>query len=96
MMTNPNEIESLHSALGEAERYAKELEARLAEREWRPIDTAPKDVTVVLLYRYRRGSLSWSICYWDAEQCDWVKYDSPDSSFTDPTHWMPLPEPPST
>jgi len=42
-MTNPQEIESLHSALGEAERYAKELEARLAEREWRPIETAPRD-----------------------------------------------------
>lgn len=61
---------------------------------WQPIETAPKNVTVVLLYRYRRGSLSWSICYWDADKCGWVKYDNPDSWFEEPTHWMPLPSPP--
>lgn len=64
--------------------------------EWQPIETAPKDVTVVLLYRYRRGSLSWSICYWDAEKSGWVKYDNPDSTFDGATHWMPLPASPQT
>jgi DNA (cytosine-5)-methyltransferase 1 len=62
---------------------------------WRPIETAPKDGTKVLLllkdsdvphagyYKHRYG---WRIA-WDNH--DLSEYDGP-------THWMPLPPPPST
>jgi len=85
MMTNPNEIESLHSALGEAERYAKELEARLAEREWRPIETAPNTGHILVI-----GGPHEAVTIRPADGDFWRREK------VGPTHWMPLPEPPST
>jgi hypothetical protein len=63
--------------------------------EWQPIETAPKDGTAVLLW------LSG-----DAAFFDWMvvgSYDGDDAGWNDgitmfrlePTHWMPLPRPPS-
>ena len=64
-------------------------------QEWKPIDTAPKDGTEILLYwareARRNGVGSIVICAWDGE--DWVDEDG--YSFWDPTHWMPLPTPPN-
>jgi hypothetical protein len=67
--------------------------ARLAEstREsvgllWRPIETAPKDGTKVLVMSDGIEIVSWNECletWWDGE---WSH---------GPTHWMPLPEPPA-
>lgn len=98
-MTSATELDSLHSALGEAERYAKELEARLAEREWRPIETAPRDGTWIWAFYPRKDRRQdeqtparWHDCgpepmWWDAAE---------HRDDEQPTHWMPLPEPPST
>lgn len=76
--------------------HADRLRALLAEREWQPIETAPKDGTEVLLWidddeeSPRKGhweprlSLNrphkWSVAYGWCED--------------KPTHWMPLPAPP--
>lgn len=57
---------------------------------WQPIETAPKDVTVILVYDYMPGSLAYRICYWDEKY--WKDYSS--GLVIRPTHWMPLPEPP--
>ena len=69
--------------------------------EWQPIETAPKDGTTVLLYC--QGSFlpgpapfmqagAWG--FWHSgnpnHQRDCWIADEP----VDPTHWMPLPEPP--
>jgi hypothetical protein len=67
--------------------------------EWRPIETAPKDESHILgwfhddspmrahLGEYQSGV---SICYWTAHNGGgWVS-----NRFGEPTHWMPLPDPP--
>jgi hypothetical protein len=69
---------------------------------WRPIETAPKDGTEVLLYCPEQGVARgrWNDCryasnprpYWtnDAERLFGVSRTRSDQ----PTHWMPLPAPP--
>lgn len=62
----------------------------LPDNDWRPIESAPKDGTTVLL---------WAP-HWSAAQTGWTFgadawQDCPkDSHLRPPTHWMPLPEPP--
>lgn len=66
----------------------------VAEREWMPIETAPKDGRSVLLWI--PSSESWyyrnTICgRWVGEYQGW---SIPGISGLLPTHWMSLPEPP--
>jgi len=66
--------------------------------EWRPIETAPKDATKILLYYRDRilGQHLMGIGHWQLGPVDetypcrnWIwNYVCP------PSHWMPLPEPP--
>ena len=59
--------------------------------EWRPIITAPKDGSEVLLYG-QDGSVAIS-CWFKAHNFSaWIGYDNRKAA--KPTHWMPLPEPP--
>lgn len=60
--------------------------------EWQPIETAPKDGTVVLGYRYQLGSLSWIVIMFDRIKGVWFNYHTGQQEF--PTHWMPLPAAP--
>ena len=56
--------------------------------EWKPIETAPKDESRILLYE--KGSMC--VGHW------WNNYDGwalKVLCIDNPTHWMPLPEPPS-
>jgi hypothetical protein len=60
--------------------------------EWQPIETAPKDGTLILVWRAavldrvaHHGIDMWS----DKSQAWWSSLPS-----QQPTHWMPLPEPP--
>lgn len=63
-----------------------------AKTEWQPIETAPKDYTNILVWNdggaHRDGWVS--IAYWNDD--GWI---SPFGGEYDPTHWQPLPEPPS-
>lgn len=52
--------------------------------EWRPISTAPRDGTRVLLY-FRHNPIA--IGYHNSVRWCGTLYNNP-------THWMPLPEPP--
>ena len=52
--------------------------------QWRPIETAPRDYTYILIYD---GKVR--IAEWDGE-C-WC---AGDAFISYPTHWMPLPPPP--
>jgi len=58
--------------------------------EWQPIETAPKDGThiIVMPYFYVEDlQVSWFIL----DEDRWANWNWS----VEPTHWMPLPEPPS-
>lgn len=68
--------------------------------EWQPIETAPKDGTSVLLCRRDQmqvASFGESSVFgkkqWVYGEI-WDDYNTR-AEFDDPTHWMPLPEPPT-
>lgn len=59
--------------------------------DWQPIETAPRDGTPVLGYMpsYYQGKGGRSVILWlDGEWFDNRAFA------TDPSHWMPLPDPP--
>jgi hypothetical protein len=67
--------------------------------EWQSIETAPKDGTRILLVR---GNYIWLDDWWkgDGANSNWsslVAWKQTTGKTPDPpSHWMPLPEPPST
>jgi hypothetical protein len=69
--------------------------------DWQPIATAPKDGTDVLLFA-REGECApsvyvgrWSTSAWYGAA--WVAYEHrSETEYLTPTHWMPLPAPPTT
>ena len=73
------------------------LEVIVADQEWRPIETAPKDGTEVLTYNEISGihQVSWSrgnrYGHWETER--WL--DKETNWVIDPSHWMPLPKDPT-
>lgn len=56
--------------------------------DWQPIETAPKDGTVIDLWSRDFGRLTDE--WWDIEDQCWAL-----SGIARPTHWMPIPEPPN-
>ena len=62
--------------------------------DWQPIETAPRDWSDVLLYVPDLASDWRHVCegYYDADEAIWR---SPVFLSVKPTHWMPLPEPPT-
>jgi len=56
---------------------------------WKPISTAPKDGTEILGYWAR--SKVYGLTEWRGD--GWI--DEEGDPVSDPTHWMPLPEPPT-
>ena len=76
------------------------LEAEVERFAWQPIETAPKD-TLVLLYgepcgeifgRFREPTIvvgANRYDYWAVDATDYYQVT------VEPTHWMPLPNPPS-
>ncbi len=72
--------------------------------EWQPIETAPIDGTEILLKiplqweepQGRIGSGDYVSAYWYDESSDfWMNRLGNCISLYRPTHWMPLPKPPS-
>ncbi len=70
--------------------------------KWQPIETAPKDGTRLILWGREDGVGeprvwlgSWSTGCWYAPS--WVAYEHrSETEYLQPTHWMPVPEPPVT
>ena len=58
-----------------------------AEMEWQPIETAPKDGMVLVWDGYPR--IAWQ------ERGVWRDSDEFFAQALNPTHWMPLPDPPT-
>lgn len=70
--------------------------ARLrAEREWQPIETAPRDGTLLFLWNGKKMQRG----FWDKVDCAWVLAFKTTTRrkpvHPAPTHWMPLPNPPT-
>lgn len=63
--------------------------------EWQPIETAPKNGEVILLAN-AKDEWVWTASYDDETGfADFINVeDLPDEPTNNPTHWMPLPEPP--
>ncbi len=62
--------------------------------EWQPIETAPKDKEILVAYvgnvmiaRYSRALNGFP--------ARWIGPYPDDFTYGGPTHWMPLPEPPT-
>lgn len=89
------------AATQHAEQMWQELEAcvkRLNTRTsgWQPIETAPKDGSFILLltpYGIIQGH--WNDDCWNQNVCDSTYEMACAVISADPTHWMPLPEPPN-
>lgn len=72
------------------------LPAKIMAKFWQPIESAPKNGTLVLLGDFKdpeeheQGVARWHEGMWtDGFQPHWYWTGS-----NTPTHWMPLPEPP--
>lgn len=75
--------------------------------DWQPIATAPKDGTYVMLWGKwedeAHGFGPWP-AYWDRGDEEWLSSVTPQEHLgagvfkclyiQEPTHWMPLPQPP--
>lgn len=62
--------------------------------EWQPIETAPKDMTRVLLTDGRYVSVGSFYLEWDKESDIDCEYGDCCHATWSPTHWQPLPSPP--
>lgn len=74
-------------------RQADTIAAFIAAQGWRPIETAPKDWTHVLVVDDGTvGEARWTDdgWYWGSDHSS-----NPWSCLLNPTHWMPLPAAPS-
>ena len=89
-ITDETGDDALRKGLETIKALKAERDALLEARAWRPIETAPKDKSSILIidsenfitigdFCEKRG------CFQNTEEC-W--------KIETPTHWMPLPEPP--
>ena len=65
--------------------------------DWQPIESAPRDGTPVLLYLNDGQFMSMTTARFSYGQWSLIEtggYASDSDVWPDPTHWMPLPEPP--
>ena len=83
--------EGVSAPLGEYVLHS-DYAALLAATTWRPIETAPKDETEVLLFSSSEFYYVGKYCYEKDGETVWAC-----GSFMlhGPTHWMPIPKPPS-
>ena len=63
--------------------------------DWKPIETAPKDGTEILVCGFASRGYYVTTAKWHGE---WMLFNADDDAHTvesfDHTHWMPLPSPP--
>jgi hypothetical protein len=76
---------SLRRMVVDLRRENTQLREALADGSWRPIETAPKDGTeIIILGKWTKDC---SRAYWDGGL--WQTYSGGHEE--NPTHWMPLP-----
>lgn len=59
---------------------------------WQPIETAPRDGTMVLLWHRNAdgATAGWMLGWFD----QFHEWENMCGGLLEPTHWMPLPDPP--
>jgi hypothetical protein len=94
-------VMDIHWALDALEAEVARLTQEQESRGWRPIETAPKDGSAVLVYFPDIG-----VCevLWSTQVFEDGFWSVSDNKFedrplrgwsTEPTHWMPVPDPPA-
>lgn len=87
-------IDAVEESLGSlVPKYLYDLARRGAAVQWRPIEEAPKDGTEFIAYRPDAGVFTAS--YDPEQECWFANHGYEDITDDQPTHWMPLPPPPS-
>lgn len=62
--------------------------------EWQPIETAPKDKTI-LVFQMSDSGYFYQMAQWEIMKSGNGMWTCSNGDFVDDTtHWMPLPEPP--
>ena len=61
---------------------------------WRPIETAPRDGTRILVHPAIEAADAWSKAHWSAQNECWIVGGSPSGVLH--TAWHPLPPPPTS
>ena len=72
--------------------------AALQQPQWQPLETAPKNGEYILMYRKGLvNSARWKGDMWGGDGWCYEFAENLANGFTDnmPTHWMPLPSPPT-
>lgn len=59
--------------------------------DWQPIDTAPRDYTEILVYDPEHECF---VAWYEYHRHEW-RWSPHDAGWCNPTHWMPLPPPPT-
>jgi hypothetical protein len=75
---------------------AVDAECAIVHTPWRPIESAPKDGSWIVVGARLNGEL-WHVssARYDGEyRKPWLNWDFDDPFYDAPTHWMPLPAPP--
>lgn len=63
-------------------------------QEWQPIETAPRNGTEILVMLENKDMhIVYGHRYDFGNKFEWAQFDGPNNY--NPTHWMPLPKPPS-
>lgn len=88
-------LANIAALLSEIASQQKQIEELTREREWRPIETAPRDGTPILGFNGAAQTVvAWWAPgggYWNLVACGAY---AEDGEWT-PTYWQPLPAPPS-
>lgn len=77
---------------GEVELAKRAWDAAL-ENQWLPIETAPKEGKNVLVCNIGMNNTGESF-YWEGAWRCWDGENHVRTYYLNPTHWMPMPEPP--
>lgn len=101
-VSSPHFEQSRYKIFDKVPLYASPVRSAIvpapAEETWQPIETAPKDGTTVLvafwLWNDRKNGYGYQVAEWcgDADG-EWQTQE--DVTLYPPTHWRPLPAPPS-
>jgi len=92
----------LEACLPFAQAAVNEYLAALTKQEpsgWRPIERAPKDGSLILLYQSGCWTEDVKPCdaevgYWNDDCKAWSSAIAGAEDYHGPTHWQPLPDPP--